>query len=50
MIIMIVILCLREQILSGSHWLVLTIDWIMGGEAGYFLVQNLPNQLDIQTI
>jgi len=29
MIIMIVIMCLREWILSGFHWLVLTIDWIM---------------------
>jgi len=28
MIIMIVIMCLREWILSGFHWLVLTIDWI----------------------
>jgi len=29
MMIMILFMCLKEWILSGSHWLVLTIDWIM---------------------
>jgi apolipoprotein N-acyltransferase len=34
MIIMIVIMCLREWILSGFPWLVLDIDWIMREKAG----------------